>query len=117
MIIWLIFWSVSLIQSSKLSQHFPPTTDHPLPVPRYSAQAALGHNLTQQEFTRHSILSRTDLAGLKNKKLMLLHGVEDQQVSLENTLALADTLVKQNIMFQQKVGARIVLFGRHVERT
>ena len=48
-------------------------------------------------------MTRTDLSGLRDKRLMLVHGMRDVRVSIENTMALSEKLVQQNIMFQQKV--------------
>ena len=72
-------------------------------VPRYVSQSYLGANLTDQDYHQHSIVTRTDLAGLRDTKLLLMHGVLDQEVLLDNTLELAEALIRQNIMFQQKV--------------
>ena len=55
------------------------------------------------ENLQRSIVTRTDLGGLRDKRLMLVHGMRDDRVSLENTVALSERLVQQNIMFQQKV--------------
>ena len=48
-------------------------------------------------------MTRGDLAGLRNKRLMLVHGMRDRRVLLENTMSLSERLVEENIMFQQKV--------------
>ena len=55
------------------------------------------------ENLQRSIVTRTDLGGLRDKRLMLVHGMRDARVSLENTVALSERLVQQSIMFQQKV--------------
>ena len=60
------------------------------------SEARLGHHQT-------SLVTRADLGGLRAKRLMLVHGMRDARVSLENTVALSEKLVLQNIMFQQKV--------------
>lgn len=72
-------------------------------VPKYVSQTYLGSNLTDQDLHHHSIVTRTDLAGLRDSKLLLMHGVQDQEILLDNTMDLADVLIRQNIMFQQKV--------------
>ena len=48
-------------------------------------------------------MTRADLGGLRAKRLMLVHGMRDARVSLENTVALSERLVQHNIMFKQKV--------------
>ena len=55
------------------------------------------------ENLQRSIVTRTDLGGLRDKRLLLVHGMRDARVSLENTVALSERLVQQSIMFQQKV--------------
>ena len=52
---------------------------------------------------KNSLVNRNDLGGLRAKRLMLVHGMMDSEVSLENTVVLSEKLVQQNIMFQQKV--------------
>ena len=51
-------------------------------------------------------MTRADLGGLRDKRLMLVHGMRDARVSLENTVALSERLVQHNIMFKQKVRER-----------
>ena len=59
-----------------------------------------------------SLVTRADLGGLRAKRLMLVHGMRDARVSLENTVALSERLVMENIMFKQKVKERSREIGK-----
>ena len=78
-----------------------------LSVPRFVSEGYLGLEWSEHEAglenLQRSIVTRTDLGGLRDKRLMLVHGMRDARVSLENTVALSERLVQQSIMFQQKV--------------
>ena len=78
-----------------------------LSVPRFVSEGYLGAEWRDHkaglENLQRSIVTRTDLGGLRDKRLLLVHGMRDAKVSLENTVALSERLVQQNIMFQQKV--------------
>ena len=78
-----------------------------LSVPRFVSEGYLGiewiDHKARLESLQSSIVTRNDLGGLRDKRLMLVHGMRDAKVSLENTVALSEKLILQNIMFQQKV--------------
>ena len=78
-----------------------------LSVPRFVSEGYLGIAWSEHEagleYLQRSIVTRTDLGGLRDKRLMLVHGMGADRVSLENTVALSERLVQQNIIFQQKV--------------
>ena len=68
------------------------------PVPTLEAEAVLGPGQP-----RPSLGARADLAGLRHKRLLVVHGAEDRRVLVHHTLELSRSLVQANIMFQQKV--------------
>lgn len=78
-----------------------------LSVPRFVSEGYLGAewNDSRARLGHHqtSLVTRADLSGLRAKSLMLVHGMRDARVSLENTVALSERLVQHNIMFKQKV--------------
>ena len=78
-----------------------------LSVPRFVSEGYLGiewsDHKARLESLQSSIVTRNDLGGLRDKRLMLVHGMRDAKVSLENTVALSEKLILENIMFQQKV--------------
>ena len=55
------------------------------------------------KYHTNSLLQRNDLQALNNKDLLVIHGSEDRKVLLQNSLALSQNLVDQNIIFQQQV--------------
>ena len=67
-------------------------------MPALEAEAVLGPGQP-----RPSLGARADLAGLRHKHVLVVHGAEDRRVLVQHTMALSRSLVKANIMFQQKV--------------
>ena len=91
----------------KFNSRIRPTINKQLSVPRFVSEGYLGiewsDHKARLESLQSSIVTRNDLGGLRDKRLMLVHGMRDAKVSLENTVALSEKLILQNIMFQQKV--------------
>ena len=53
-------------------------------------------------------MDRSDLTNLRNKKVMLFHGMADRRVLLENTIMLSKRMVEENLLFEQQVPLLLV---------
>ena len=72
-------------------------------VERLMGMPDMVENLVNYE--KASLVGREDLASLRSKEIMLIHGMLDRQVLVENTMMLTKKLVQENILFQQQVCA------------
>ena len=54
-------------------------------------------------YERTSLMEKRDLTNLRNKQVMLVHGMADRTVLLENTMMLSKRMVDENILFEQQV--------------
>ena len=55
------------------------------------------------EYERTTLVGRKDLTCLKSKHVMMVHGVADKKVLVENTMMMSKRMVDQNILFDQQV--------------
>ena len=54
-------------------------------------------------YKRTSLVDRSDLTNLNDKQMMLVHGMADRRILLQNTMMLSKRMVEENMLFEQQV--------------